>query len=346
MGGQSSAYRDAGVDIDAKYAAVKGATAAIRATHTAGVKGEVGAFGGIFDLAAAGAAGQYLVASTDGVGTKVKVAQRAGRLGGVGADLVNHCVNDILVQGARPLFFLDYIAMGRMVPDAVQQVLGGLTEACRENQCALLGGETAEMPGVYVEGELDVAGTIVGAVAPDRVLDGSRVEPGDRLIALPSSGLHTNGYSLARRVVFDKLQLTPADRPAELGGESVADALLAVHRSYYPLLWPFLEQGRIHAMAHITGGGLLDNVPRVLPAGTAVEVRVDAMPRLPIFDLLVEGGGLERDEAYRVFNMGFGMVLVAAADDAEALRTELVAAGEPAELVGEVVQGGRDVHLL
>ena len=214
---QPSAYRAAGVDIDAKYSAVQSGADAIRATHTPGVVGDVGAFGGLFDLAAAGVDGQLLVASTDGVGTKVDVAARAGRLAGVGADLVNHCVNDILVQGARPLFFLDYIATGRMDSEAIGGVIRGLADACRANGCALLGGETAEMPGVYVEGKVDVAGTILGSVPRAALLDGSRIGVGDALIALPSSGLHTNGYSLARHIVFDQLGLEVDACPDALG---------------------------------------------------------------------------------------------------------------------------------
>ena len=247
MSEASSAYRRAGVDIDKKYAAVTGASEAIRSTFTAGVRGDVGAFGGVFDLAAVQADGQLLVASTDGVGTKVMVAQMRARAGGsvgsVGADLVNHCVNDILVQGARPLFFLDYIAMSKMEPAQVTDIIGGLATACRENGCALLGGETAEMPGVYREGEVDIAGTIIGAVPRDRVLDGSKIAVGDRLLGLRSSGLHTNGYSLARQVLFHDAGLAIDAQPDELGGETVGrraarrapqlpHAVPAAHRSW------------------------------------------------------------------------------------------------------------------
>jgi phosphoribosylformylglycinamidine cyclo-ligase len=311
------------------------------------VVGDIGLFGGLFDPAAVGARDQLLVASTDGVGTKVKIAQLAGRLRGVGEDLVNHCVNDILVQGARPLFFMDYIAVGRMVPEQVHEVLEGLSAACRTNGCALLGGETAEMPGVYVEGALDVAGTIVGAVARERVLDGNRIGPGDRLLCLPSSGLHTNGYSLARRIVFEELGLPLDAQPARLGGASVADALLAVHRSYLAPLRPLLDEDLLHGMAHITGGGLPDNLPRVLPAGTSVRVARRAMPRPPVFDLLVEGGRVSQDEAYRVFNMGFGMILFVGARAAGEVQARLRAQGEAVYEVGEVVAGGeRAVHLV
>ena len=345
MSKQGSAYRDAGVDIDAKYDAVRTASDAIRSTFTKGVASDVGLFGGVFDLAAAGVEGQLLVASTDGVGTKVKVAQAAGDLEGIGQDLVNHCVNDILVQGARPLFFLDYVALGRMVPEHVGQVIGGVAQACRENGCALLGGETAEMPGVYVEGEMDVAGTIVGAVPRAQLLDGSRVAAGDQLIALVSSGLHTNGYSLARKVVAEVPSLALEQKPQALRGQSVGQALLAVHRSYLQPVSPLLEDGLVHAMAHITGGGLLDNLPRVLPSGVAVRIHRDRMPRPPIFDLLLEAAGIATEEAYRVFNMGFGMVLLVAAEVRDQVLKRLSHQGETAYAVGEAVAGEGGVEL-
>ncbi len=342
----SSSYRDAGVDIDAKYDAVSRGRDAIRSTYTPGVLGDVGAFGGLFDLAAVGAAGELLVASTDGVGTKVKIAQRCRRVSGVGEDLVNHCVNDILVQGARPLFFMDYIAVDKMVPDQVAAVIQGLSKACRESGLALLGGETAEMPGVYRTGEMDVAGTIVGCVARERLLDGSRIAVGDRLLCLESSGLHTNGYSLARKIAFDDGGMSPDDCPQALGGASLGDALLAVHRSYYPAVAPLLERDLVHGMAHITGGGLPDNIPRVLPEGTSVVVQTGSMPRPPIFDWLCETGGVDRDEAYRVFNMGFGMVLFVAPGDAQAVIDGVrEATGDVVRDVGEVVAGDRGVVL-
>jgi phosphoribosylformylglycinamidine cyclo-ligase len=338
-----SAHGAAGVDIDAKYQAVGGSTDAIRSTYTPGVVGDVGLFGGLFDLGKVQAEGQLLVSSMDGVGTKVKIAQRAKRVGSVGEDLVNHCVNDILVQGARPLFFMDYIALGKMVPAQVQDVIHGLAKACKENNCALLGGETAEMPGVYVPGEMDVAGNIIGTVAQDRLLDGSRIEVGDQLIALSSSGLHTNGYSLARKVVFEDLGLEVDARPDALQGASVAEALLAVHRSYLNELWPLLEDGLIHGMAHITGGGLPDNLPRVLPATVGVKIDTSAMPRVPVFDFLVEAGAVSREESYRVFNMGFGMIMMVGAADVASVQDRLKQVGEPSYVVGEVVAGNREV---
>ncbi|MDA0373530.1 MAG: phosphoribosylformylglycinamidine cyclo-ligase [Planctomycetota bacterium] len=342
---QPSSYRAAGVDIDAKYRAVQDAREAIRSTYTEGVVGDVGLFGGLFDPARAGAEGQLLVASTDGVGTKVKVAQAAGMLRGVGHDLVNHCVGDILVQGARPLFFLDYIAVDRMVPEAVTEVILGLAEACRANNCALLGGETAEMPGVYRTGEMDIAGTIVGCVQREMLLDGAQIAAGDVAIALPSSGLHTNGYSLARKALFEDAGFELDARPEQLGGASVAEALLVPHRTYLPAVWPLLEQGLVHGMAHITGGGLPDNIPRILPADLSVEIERSAMPRVPIFDLIVEAGSVSRDEAYRVFNMGFGMVLFVGESDAERVLEDLAARGEAGYLVGRVVPGNRQVLL-
>jgi phosphoribosylformylglycinamidine cyclo-ligase len=341
----SPAYRRAGVDIDLKYEAVAGATAAIRSTFTAGVVGDVGMFGGLFDPAAAGAAGELLVASTDGVGTKVMIARQAGDLATVGEDLVNHCVNDILVQGARPLFFLDYVAMAKMHPPSVHQVLDGLAKACRENGCALIGGETAEMPGVYQPGEVDVAGTIVGAVPRAQLLDGSRVRIGDRLLGLRSSGLHTNGYSLARRVLLHDAGFALGDRPPELGGTTVGAALLAVHRSYLRTCLPLAQKGLLAAMAHITGGGITDNLPRVLPAGTGARVRTAAIPPLPICDLIVRRGGVERAEAFRVLNMGVGMVLVVHAGDVAEVERRLRDVGEAAFALGEIV-AGEGVELL
>ena len=340
-----SAYRRAGVDIDKKYAAVAGASAAIRSTYTPGVVGDVGMFGGLFDPAAAGAAGQLLVASTDGVGTKVMIARERGAMQSVGEDLVNHCVDDILVQGARPLFFLDYIAMSTMQPELVRQIIDGLAKACRENGCALIGGETAEMPGVYREREVDVAGTIVGCVPREQVLDGSRVRAGDVLIGLASSGLHTNGYSLARKVLFADAGLKLDDRPDELGGVAVGDALLAVHRSYLRQCLPLVERGQLTAMAHITGGGLPDNVPRVLPKDLDARIDTAAIPPLPIAELVVARGRVDRSEAYRVLNMGVGMVLFVRPEQRDAVLSSLRERGESPFVLGDVAAGSQQVQL-
>lgn len=336
-----SAYRRAGVDIDKKYAAVTGATEAIRKTFTPGVMGDVGAFGGLFDPEKAGVAGQLLVASTDGVGTKVMVAAQSCAAGGsmasVGEDLVNHSINDILVQGARPLFFLDYIAMSKMEPDRVHQIIAGLAKACAENGCALLGGETAEMPGVYRDGEVDVAGTIIGAVARDRLVDGTKIEAGHKLIGLPSSGLHTNGFSLARQVLFADAGFKLADKPEELQGKSIGEALLAVHKSYLKQCAPLVERDLLTGMAHITGGGLPDNVPRVLPKDVSVTIDTAAIPKMPICELIVARGKVARNEAYRVLNMGVGMVLFVRPEHADEVVAECQKTGEQPFALGEVV---------
>src|SRR5260221_11872179 len=269
-------YKQSGVDIDAGNEVVRRIKGLARATFTPGVLSEIGSFGGLFRLGDRAQGDPVLVASADGVGTKLRVAFLSGIHGTIGADLVNHCVNDILVQGAQPLFFLDYLATGRLDPGVAVQVVDGLARACRENGCALLGGETAEMPGFYADGEYDVAGFIVGSVDRARLIDGRRIAPGDVLIGLPSSGLHTNGYSLARSIVFERLALGVHDRVAELD-MTVAQALLAPHRSYLSLVRPLLESSRdIMGMAHITVGGITENLPRVLPRRTEALVVLGA----------------------------------------------------------------------
>lgn len=338
----SLSYRDAGVDIAAQDEALARARAAIRASFTPGVVGDVGSFGGLFDLARVGADGQVLVASADGVGTKLEVAKRCGVYDTVGRDLVQHCINDILVQGARPLFFMDYVGTGKLSPAVVSEVIGGCAAACSDNGLALLGGETAEMPGLYAEGDFDLVGFIVGSVARDRILDGSRVRAGDVLLGLGSDGLHTNGYSLARKILFEREGLTVDDRPAELAGRSVGEALLAPHRSYLEPLWPALEEGRIHALAHITGGGLRDNLPRVLGDQHA-RIERGSWEVGALFSFLCERGGIDLDEAHQVFNMGIGMVAIVAADDAGALAEEWTARGERTALIGTVEAGAGPV---
>jgi phosphoribosylformylglycinamidine cyclo-ligase len=338
----SLSYKDAGVNIDSADEALTRVKAAIRKSFTPGVLGDVGLFGGLFDLARVGAGTGVLVASADGVGTKLEVAKRARVYDTVGRDLVQHCINDILVQGARPLFFLDYVATGVLEPHVVSELIRGCAEACTENGLALLGGETAEMPGLYAPGDFDLAGVIVGVVEPDHLLDGSRVRPGQVLLGLRSAGLHTNGYSLARKILFEVAGLALDDRPDELGGATVAEALLAEHRSYYQLLWPLLEADRIAALAHITGGGLRDNLPRVLGECDAVIDR-DAWSVPGLFRLLVEAGGVDPDEAQRAFNMGVGMVLLAEPDQEAPLRAHLEAAGEEVLSLGtvEAAQGAK-----
>ena len=340
---ESITYKDAGVDISAQNQALDSAKEAIRRSFTPGVVGDVGLFGGLFDPARVGAEGSILVASADGVGTKIQVARMAGVYDTVGRDLVQHCIGDILVQGARPLFFMDYVGTGRLDPDVVAGIISGCANACRDNGLALLGGETAEMPGVYQGGDFDLVGFIVGCVARDRLLDGSRVRAGQVLLGLPSSGLHTNGYSLARKIVFERLGLEIGSTPKELGGTSVADALLAPHRSYLESVWPLLEADQVRAMAHITGGGLLENVPRSLPGMRAVIDR-STWEIPPLFQWLCEGGALDRDESYRVFNMGIGLVLVVEAEDVEDVTASLQSRGEQVFRIGHVEAGEEGVE--
>jgi len=303
-------YADSGVDIDAASRALARAKQAIRSTWDDRVKSDVGAFGGLYQAAPGE---PLLVASVDGVGTKVKVATLVGRYDTVGQDLVNHCVDDILVQGAEPLFFLDYFAASKLDEAVLPQVLEGFALACRENGCALLGGETAEMPGVYCAGEFDLAGAIVGRVPADGVIDGSRIRAGDRVWGLPSSGLHTNGYSLARKVLLETAGFDVNDRPDELDGASVGEALLAVHRSYLrdvQRIWTTFGREAIHGLAHITGGGFYDNVPRILRPGLVVRLEAAAWSKPGVFGLIAERGEVAPEEMYRVFNMGIGLVCI------------------------------------
>jgi phosphoribosylformylglycinamidine cyclo-ligase len=332
-------YKASGVDIDAGNETVRRIRALARSTFTSGVLSDIGSFGGLFRLEP----GQYrepvLVASADGVGTKLKVAFLARRHDTIGGDLVNHCVNDILVQGAEPLFFLDYLATGQLSPAVAESIVGGIAAACRDNGCALLGGETAEMPGFYGEGEYDVAGFIVGVVDRPRLISGRTIAVGDVLVGIPSSGLHTNGYSLARRVIFEHLRLTVNSYVPELS-RTVGDALLEPHRSYLPFIRPLLDGGRIKGMAHITGGGITDNLPRVLPHGTAAVIETSAWEVPPIFRWLQQSGNIPVDDMMRTFNMGIGLIIVTRRDDAESLIGELAArGGRDARLIGEIVPG-------
>jgi phosphoribosylformylglycinamidine cyclo-ligase len=328
-------YRSAGVDIDAADAAKARLARLVESTRTAGARGAFGGFGGMFRVPP-DFRRPVLVASADGVGTKIKVAIESGRNDTVGHDLVNHCVNDILVQGAVPLFFLDYVAFGALVPDVVEAVVAGVAAGCRENGCALIGGETAEMPGLYVPPDYDLAGFIVGCVEEDGVLGADRVRAGDVLIALESSGLHTNGYSLARRIVFDRMGLAPND---EFPGEraSAADVLLRGHRSYLAALRPLLPL--VHAMAHITGGGIPGNLGRALPdtLDAVVSARSWEIPNL--FRVLAHRGNVATDEMFRAFNMGVGMIVIVAALDADEFAAKVGAAGVRAWSAGTVVPG-------
>jgi phosphoribosylformylglycinamidine cyclo-ligase len=336
-------YRQSGVDIDAGNETVRRIKALARETFTSGVLSEIGSFGGLFQLDITRFREPILVSSADGVGTKLKVAFATGRHGTIGADLVNHCVNDILVQGARPLFFLDYLATGRLSPDVAEQIIGGVARGCQENACALLGGETAEMPGFYADGEYDIAGFIVGAVDRSRVIDGSRIRPGDALIGLRSAGLHTNGYSLARRVLFDTCGFTTDSIIHEVG-MSVADALLAPHRSYLRAIEPLLDEGLLKGMAHITGGGITENLPRVLPEGCEAVVNLQTWTIPPLFQILQYRGEIAADEMFRAFNMGIGLVVVCGSHDQPAVCALLESAGEAPTVIGHVAEGSRMVR--
>jgi phosphoribosylformylglycinamidine cyclo-ligase len=335
----ASDYRRSGVDIDAGNEAVRRIKAMARSTFTPDVLSEIGSFGGLFRLKKELYLDPVLVSSADGAGTKLRVAFMTGRHDTIGADLVNHCVNDVLVQGAAPLFFLDYLATGRLSPATVEQVVSGMVRGCLENGCALIGGETAEMPGFYADGEYDIAGFIVGIVERSRVIDGRRIEPGDAVLGLKSAGLHTNGFSLARRVFFDTLGLTVDDKIGELG-TTVGDLLLAPHRSYLRVVRPLLETGIVGGMAHITGGGLTENLPRTLPDGCGVEVDRSAWCVPPLFDFIRQRGHIATDEMFRTFNMGIGLAIVCRRSDVDLARKLLESVGEvDAALIGRVIKG-------
>lgn len=316
-------YKQSGVDIHAGESLVERIKPYVKATRTPGVLSEIGLFGGLFDGRFPSLEHPVLVASTDGVGTKLKVAIMADRHDTVGQCLVNHCVNDILACGARPLFFLDYFATGRLATDVAADVIKGIAQACTENGAALLGGETAEMPSMYADGEYDVAGTVVGVVDKARVLNGERVNVGDVLIGLPSTGLHTNGYSLARAALFPRYNVH--DHVDALG-MTIGEALLAVHRSYYPTVWPLLEQGLVNGISHITGGGLIGNTSRILRPDMSLKIDWGAWPEPPIFDVIRTAGEISEDEMRHVFNLGVGLVLVVHPHHADAVMQQLAAA--------------------
>ncbi|GBD07228.1 Phosphoribosylformylglycinamidine cyclo-ligase [bacterium HR21] len=324
-------YRDAGVDIDAAEELLRRLKPAIRSTFTPAVLADIGHFGGCYDARFTGYAHPVLVASTDGVGTKVKLAIRLGIHSTVGQDLVNHCVNDILCCGARPLFFLDYFACGKLDPAIAEQVIGGIITACRENGCALLGGETAEMPSLYAPGDYDLAGTIVGVVERERLLDGSRIQAGDVLIGLASTGLHTNGYSLALAAL--RSEDLETYRP-ELGS-SLAEALLSIHRSYAATLLPLLERGLVKGLAHVTGGGILGNLTRILPKTVRAQIEWSAWEVPPLFRYIQRAGHIPEEEMRRVFNLGIGMVVVTAPETVSEVLA--LCAEEQPVVIGSVV---------
>jgi phosphoribosylformylglycinamidine cyclo-ligase len=332
--GSSSTYAAAGVDIKVADQAVQLIRDAVCSTYNDSVLSEHGSFGGLYSLIQTKSMSEpVLVTSTDGVGTKVMLAVEVGKLAGIGQDIVNHCINDILVQGAQPLFFLDYIASGQLDPFLISEIVSGMAQACRQSGCALIGGEMAEMPGVYRTDQLDIVGTIVGLVDRANLLPKMNIHPGDVLLGLASSGPHTNGYSLIRRI-FENI---PMDQVNSELGQSWGEALLAPHRSYLPLLQSEIcnPSSKIKALAHITGGGLIDNIPRILPAGMGARIKKDSWPVLPIFRFIQSFGEIQDREMYRVFNMGIGMVVILAPNDIEEIRTKIT---EETWVIGEVIQ--------
>ena len=339
---KSISYSDSGVDIDAATRTTDRIKELARATFNQRTLSEIGSFGGMFDGAFPNLSQPVLVASADGVGTKLKIAFATGVHNTVGRDLVNHCVNDILVQGARPLFFLDYVATGKLSPEVVASVVEGVANGCRENGCVLLGGETAEMPGFYGEGEYDIAGFIVGVVDRSKIIDGKSIEPGDVLLALPSVGLHTNGYSLARKLFFEVAGYEPQTHLPELG-MTAGQALLQPHVSYLRPLTELLDREVIKGLAHITGGGLTDNIPRILPEGTAVQIERGSWPVLPIFELFRRLGNVSDFEMFRTFNMGVGMVIVCSPSNAAIIKAHFEAFGDAYYEIGKVIPGNREV---
>ncbi len=342
---KKKAYAAAGVDIDLANRVKAELPQLLAATHRRGVLGKVGGFGGLFALDIRKYRQPVLVSSVDGVGTKLKIAFAMNRHETIGQDLVNHCVNDIAVLGAEPLFFLDYIGTGKLKPRVFSDIIRGFAKACVENHCALIGGETAQMPGFYQPGEYDVSGTIVGVVEKERILTGQEIRPGDAIIGIASSGLHTNGYSLARRILFEQMKLKPRSRVAGLK-ETVGDELLKVHLSYGGLVRELIQQFNLRgkprmlkALAHITGGGFLDNIPRVLPKNCNAVIHTTAWKPLPIFQLLAGCGGLPPSELYQVFNMGIGMVAIIAADLTQDVLKTIHARDHQACLIGEITSG-------
>jgi phosphoribosylformylglycinamidine cyclo-ligase len=340
----SISYTDAGVSIDAANLATAKIKDLARRTFNNRTLSEIGSFGGMFSAVFPDMREPVLVASADGVGTKLKVAFLANIHDTVGQDLVNHCVNDILVQGARPLFFLDYIAAGKLEPRTIAEVVAGMSKACLENKCVLLGGETAEMPGMYAAGEYDLAGFIVGVVDKEKIIDGKKITAGDAVLALASNGLHTNGYSLARKLLFETANYS-VSTVAPGTETTLAEILLKPHKSYLPALDNLLDTGKIKGLAHITGGGLLENIPRILPENTGVEIWRGSWKELPIFGLMQKIGNVTDSEMFRTFNMGIGMAMICAENDKENIKSALKANDEVCLEIGRVVEGSRNVSI-
>ena len=341
-------YKSAGVDIDAGAESLRKIKSRVAKTHNSSVLTGLGSFGSLFDLTPL--LEEYdepvIVQSVDGVGTKLMVATMAGRHDTIGVDIVNHCCNDILCQGARPLTFLDYIAVEDLKPSQIEEIVSGMAKACEETGTALVGGETAELPGVYIKGEYDLAGIITGVVEKKKIITGKSIVEGDLILGLPSSGLHTNGYTLARKVLFDKLKFTVDSTPAELSGESVGEALLEPHRDYSRFLWPLLQTHPVKGLAHITGGGLLDNTPRILPKNVDAVIDKNSWEIPALFKIIQEGGAVPTDDMFRALNMGVGMVIVIGADRADMLRKELRALGQAVYDLGEIDKGEGKTRLV
>lgn len=327
-------YKEAGVDIEAGDETVDRIRDTVRETFTPGVLADIGAFGSFFELDTEGMESPVLVSSIDGVGTKLKVATRAERYDTVGQDLVNHCVNDIAVCGAQPLYFLDYYGVGHLDPDIAESVVQGFATACKENECALVGGEIAEMPDVYGEGDFDLVGTAVGVVDKSEVVNGDAIEPGDVLLGLPSTGIHTNGYTLARTVLFREYQVD--DRPTELGGASIGEALLRVHRSYLRPIQALVQKGLARGLAHVTGGGLPGNLGRVIPDECEAVVEYDAWDRPSIFSLIQSEGGVPEADMRTTFNLGIGLVAIVREQEVAHAESRLEELGETPVRIGRV----------
>jgi phosphoribosylformylglycinamidine cyclo-ligase len=337
----SISYSDAGVSIDNANLALSKIKNFARSTFNEQTLTEIGSFGGMFSAMFPDMSEPILVASADGVGTKLKIAFDTGIHNTIGQDIVNHCVNDILVQGARPLFFLDYFATGKLSPDVTASVVEGISIACKENKCVLLGGETAEMPGFYKDGEYDLAGFIVGVVDKSKVIDGKNISAGDAVLGLPSSGLQTNGYSLARKLFFE-VGGFQVDSFVEDLGETAGEALLKTHTSFLKPLDKLLDSGKIKGLAHITGGGFLENIPRILPENISVEIKRGTWNELPVFGLMQKLGNVKDSEMFRTFNMGVGMVIICGEEDKEFLKENL---GENFE-IGQIIEGNKEVKLI
>ena len=335
-------YADAGVDISRANRTKQRIKYLAHKTFTRGVLSEIGGFGGLFAVDKTKYLDPVLVSSVDGVGTKLKIAFEMELHSTVGADLVNHCVNDIAVQGAAPLFFMDYLATGKLDPTIAEKVVEGIADACKHNGCALIGGETAEMPGFYPDGEYDLAGFIVGVVEREKIITGKDVQIGDIILGLPSNGLHTNGYSLARKLLFEVAHYSPETYVNEVKNK-VGNELMRTHKSYWPALRKLIDAQCVSALAHITGGGITENLPRVMPRGTAAAIELGTWPVLPIFEHLQQLGNVPQDEMLRTFNMGLGMLLVVPSAKFKKAQSVLERVGEKAYTIGRIVKGERKV---